>query len=82
MRFSVGAIVGRIVVGLALVLLAAIVMRLVAAMLGPMLPPRFISGVEAGWDLLASAISPGIAGLMALAIVAAAWWVIAGRGRG
>jgi hypothetical protein len=82
MRFSVGAVVGRIVVGLAIVLLGAIALRLVAAMLGPLLPPGFISAVKAGWELLASSISPGIAGLMALAIVGVAWWVIAGRGRG
>jgi hypothetical protein len=82
MHFRFGAVVARVVAVLGVLLLFGLACQLAAAMLGPVLPEKLVAAIDEGWSLLTGIVSPAIGGFMALCIVATAWYVIVGRGRG
>lgn len=81
MRPGIGAVVGRVVAVIAGLLLVGLAMRLVMAMLSPILPPGFMQAVTGGWDLLFGMVGPALPAIMAAIILAAGVWVFIGRRR-
>ena len=75
------AIFGRIVAVVAVLLLVGIVLRLIVAILQPVLPAKFSHDLAAGFDFLYGIVSPAMAAIMAVVILGAIVWVILGRHR-
>ena len=80
-RQSLGPILGRVVTVIAVLLLTGLVLRLVVAILDPVLPDQFMGDVMSGWNMLYSMVSPAMPPIMAVAILCALCWVIAGKRR-
>jgi len=78
---NVGSILSRVVGVVAGLLLAGIVLRLIAAILSPVLPDAFMRDLGAGWNMLYGIVSPVMAPLMAVLILLALSWVVLTRGR-
>lgn len=60
-------------------LLIGIVMRLIVAILSPVLPVWFMDSLTGGWSTLFGIVSPAMAPIMALAILIAIVWVVVGK---
>jgi hypothetical protein len=60
-------------------LFAGLVLKLIAAMLAPVLPGQLYQALSAGWNLLYGLLGPAIAPIMAVVILAALIWVVNGR---
>lgn len=78
---SLGPILGRVVAVIAVLLLIGIVLRLIAAILQPMLPAALMRDLAAGWDMLYGIVSPAMGPIMAIGILCAAVWVVIGMRR-
>ena len=78
-RTSFGSIFTRIITVLAVLVLVGIVLKLLVAILSPVLPAWAMEALSAGWGLLLSVVSPALAAIAALTILAAVVWVFAGR---
>ena len=61
--------------------LTGLVLRLIAAILSPVLPGALMRDLSAGWGLLYGLVAPAMPPIMAVLILAAICWVILGRGR-
>lgn len=81
MRPNLGSIFGRTVAVIAGLLLVGIVLRLIGAVLSPVLPPKFSHDLAAGFDFLYGIVSPAMAAIIAVGILGAVVWVIVGRHR-
>ena len=81
MRHNLGSILGRVVAVIGMLLLVGIVLRLIVAILAPVLPAQFAHDLTGGWDMLYSIVSPAMAPIMAVGILGAIVWVIIGRRR-
>lgn len=60
-------------------LLIGIILRLIVAILQPVLPPGFMGALTAGWNMLFGIVAPAMPAIMAVAILAAICWVVLGR---
>ena len=81
MRHNLGSILGRVVAVIGILLLVGIVLRLIVAILAPVLPAQLSHDLVAGWDMLYGIVSPAMAPIMAVGILGAIVWVIIGRRR-
>jgi hypothetical protein len=64
---------------IATLLLVGIVLRLIVAVLAPVLPAQFTHDLTSGWNMLYGMVSPAMAPIMAVLILGALCWVIIGR---
>jgi hypothetical protein len=78
-RQGLGAVLGRVAAVIGGLLLAGIILRLIVAVLAPVLPPGFMGALTAGWNMLFGIVSPAMGAIMAVVILAAICWVIVGR---
>lgn len=81
MRPNLGTLFGRVVAVIGGLLLAGIVLRLIVAVLQPVLPAKFAHDLAAGFNFLYAIVSPAIPAIGAVGILAALVWVIASRRR-
>jgi hypothetical protein len=81
MRTDFGALVGRVLAVIGGLLVIGIVLRLLVAVLQPVLPPDLMQGLNAGWTMLLAIINPALGPIMAVLILAAICFVILGRRR-
>lgn len=79
MRQGIGSVFFRIAAAVGVVLLVGIVLRLLLAVLSPVLPPGFNRELMAGWELLYSFVAPAMPPIMAAVILGVLIWVFAGR---
>jgi hypothetical protein len=59
-------------------LLFGIVLRLLTAILAPVLPPSLMQDIDAGWVLLHGLVAPAFPAIIAVAILGAIVWAIMG----
>jgi hypothetical protein len=78
LKHGIGAILGRLAAIIAGLLLLGIVLKLLVAVLAPILPAQLAQGLVAGWNLLYSIVSPAIGPIMAVGILLAICWVVVG----
>lgn len=81
MRHGLGPVLVRIAAIITGLLLVGIVLRLMVAILSPVLPSQLSSDLVSGWNTLVSIVSPALAPIFAVAILAAIIWIIIGRRR-
>lgn len=79
MRMTIGQVIGRVLAVLGGLLLIGIVLRLIVAILEPVLPAWFMASLSGGWSTLFGILSPALAPIMALVIVIAGVWIVAGK---
>ena len=72
-------LLGRVLAVIAGLLLFGIVLRLVGAVLSPVLPARLMRDLGAGVTFLYGIISPAMPAVMAVLILAAVFWILVGR---
>ena len=60
------------------ILLGGISLRLLMAIFAPVLPESLMKDLSAGWEMLYNMVSPAMAPIMAIAILAAFVWVVMG----
>ncbi len=72
-------VLGRVLAIIAGLLLVGIVLRLIVAVLSPVLPGALMRDLSAGWNLLYGMVSPAMPAAMAVLILAAVCFVIIGR---
>jgi len=76
-----GPIMGRVAAIIGGLLAVGIVLRLIVAILQPVLPSGLMQSINAGWGMLYAIVAPALAPIIAVGILGAAWWVIASRHR-
>jgi hypothetical protein len=81
MRPELLPILGRALAVLGVLLLVGMVLRLVVAVLQPVLPLFLMAGLADGWATLLGIVAPAVGPIMALVILAAVCWVIVGKRR-
>ncbi|MGB9050565.1 MAG: hypothetical protein WCC47_24915 [Pseudonocardiaceae bacterium] len=59
--------------------LVGIVLRLVGAILTPVLPPTLTQALGAGWQVLYNLVGPAVPAIMAMIILGSLIWIILGR---
>ena len=79
MRPGLGAVLSRIVAIIAGLVVLGVVLKLLAAVLQPVLPGWLFDSLNAGWGLLLGVIGPALAPLAAIGIVGALVWVFMSR---
>jgi hypothetical protein len=79
--FSWGQLLTRALLVIGGLLMVGIVLRLLLAILSPVLPAWFMGDLGKGWELLYSLVSPAMPAVMAAGILAALCWVVIGRSR-
>jgi hypothetical protein len=79
MRAGLGPVVGRVVAVVGGLLLVGLAIRLILAMLLPILPASFMSAVTAGWNTLFGMVGPALPAIAAALILGAIVWIIIGR---
>jgi len=67
-----------VIIIIATLLIAGIVLRLLMAVLTPVLPAKFSEGIAAGWGMLLDMVSPAMGPIMALGILVAVVWIVTG----
>jgi hypothetical protein len=72
-------ILGRVLLVIAGLFAVGIVLRLIVAVLEPVLPASLMRDLGAGWSYLYGIVSPAMPAVMAVLILAAVAWVITGR---
>jgi len=78
---SLGQILQRVAVVIGLILVVGIVLRLLVGILTPVVPGPLMHDLAAGWAMLYQIVSPAMPPIMAVALLAAIWWVVLGRWR-
>jgi len=78
-RQGFGPILGRVLTVIATLLLVGIILRLIVAILAPVLPAQFARDLNSGWQMLYGIVSPAMTPIMAVLILGAICWVIIGR---
>ena len=81
MHRSFGSILGRVAAIVGALLCVGILLRLVVAILQPVLPELLWRDLAAGWELLYSVISPAVPPVIAVGVLCAIGWVILGNRR-
>ncbi|HKR82506.1 MAG TPA: hypothetical protein VJR27_05945 [Candidatus Saccharimonadales bacterium] len=81
MRGGLGLILGRIAGAIGGLLFIGIILRLLVAILQPVLPGGLMQAVSSGWDMLFRIVSPALPAIFAVIILGAVVWVIIGRRR-
>lgn len=81
MRQGLNAALVRVVAVIAGLLLVGIILRLILAILEPVLPAQFTRDLMAGWNLLYSIVSPAMPPILAVGILCGLCWVIVGKRR-
>lgn len=81
MRGTMGPILARVGAVIGVLVAIGIVLRLIVAILQPVLPRGLMQAVVGGWNLVLGIIAPALPPIFAVGIVVAAWWVITGRRR-
>lgn len=79
MRHGMGSILGRVVGVIAGLLLVGIVLRLLLAVLQPVLPDIFMRALQGGWDMLLGILGPALSAICAVVILGALVWVVIGK---
>jgi hypothetical protein len=79
MRSGLGPVVGRVVTVIATLLIAGLVLRLITAVLAPVLPASAMQALTAGWRLLFGLVSPAMAAIVAVAMLGVLCWVLIGK---
>lgn len=79
MRPVLVTVVARLLAILAGLLIVGIVVRLLGAVLRPVLPPELMTALDAGWDTLLALLAPAFGPIMAILILAALVWIAASR---
>jgi hypothetical protein len=72
-------VLGRTLGVLSGLLMAGIVIRLVDAVLRPVLPDFLMNGLDAGWATLIGILRPALGPIMAVLILAGLCWIVASR---
>jgi len=79
MRNGIGPILGRIFGVVAGLMLLGIMLRLLTALLEPVLPAGLMQILTSGWQLLFGLVGGAWAPIAAVFIVCALCWVVLGR---
>lgn len=79
MRTGIGPMLGRIFGVIAGVMLLGIMLRLVTALLAPVLPAELMQMLDDGWQLLFGLVGGAWAPIAAVLIICALCWAILGR---
>lgn len=79
MHRGLTSILGRFIAAIGIILLVGVVLRLIVGILEPVLPAGFMHDLSSGWGLLYSILSPALAPIYALLIVAGFIWVAIGK---
>lgn len=78
-RSALWPLLARITAVIAAVALVGIVLRLVGAILTPVLPPTLTQALGAGWQVLYNLVGPAVPAIMAMIILGSLIWIILGR---
>lgn len=78
-RSGVWPLLARVIGVIAVLLLLGILLKLIGAMLTPLLPPILLHDLGVGGHLLYSVASPALPAVMAVVILGALIWIIIGR---
>lgn len=78
-RFGLWPILGRIIGVIATLAIVGILLRLIGAILTPILPPSFMQALNAGWQKLYNLAGSAVPAIMAIIILGALLWIILGR---
>ncbi|WP_326946672.1 hypothetical protein OG439_46325 [Amycolatopsis sp. NBC_01307] len=81
MKHGSGSVVGRLVAIVAGLVAAGLFLKLLAALLQPVLPPSLWQAVSGGFDLLLSLVGPALIPIAAAVILGGLVWVFVGRRR-
>lgn len=81
MRNGIGAAVGRVLGVVAGLLVFGLGLKLLAALLSPVLPPELLHILSGGWDLLFSLVGGAWPAIGAIFILAVLGLVVLGRRR-
>jgi hypothetical protein len=73
------SVLGRALVAISGLLLFGLVLRLLLAILGPVLPPSLMAALTAGWGTLLGLMGPALPPIMAALILGAICWAFFGR---
>jgi hypothetical protein len=79
MRNSIGPALGRVFGVIAGLMLLGIMLRLVTALLTPVLPAPLMQMLTEGWQLLFSLVGGAWAPIAAVLIICALCWAVLGR---
>ncbi len=78
-RSGLWPLLSRVIGVIAVLALVGILLRLIGAMLTPLVPPILLRDLGAGGQLLYSVASPAVPAVMAVVILGALIWIIIGR---
>jgi hypothetical protein len=78
-RSGLWSLLTRVIGVIAALALIGILLRLIGAILAPVLPPTFMQDLSAGWQLLYGIAGPAVPAVMAVIILGALIWIIIGR---
>lgn len=76
---SARTLLGRVLLVIAGLLAIGIVLRLLVAVLSPVLPASLMRDLGSGWEMLHGLVSPAMPAIMAVLILAALAFVVMGR---
>jgi hypothetical protein len=76
---SARTLLGRVLLVIAGLFVVGIVLRLIVAVLEPVLPAILMRDLGAGWNFLYGIVAPAMPAVMAILILAAVAWVLTGR---
>ena len=79
MRPVLVTVLGRLLGVVGGLLVVGIVIRLLGAVLRPVLPPVLMNGLDAGWGTLIDILTPALGPIMAVLILAGICWVVASK---
>lgn len=74
-----GGLVGRVVSLLGGIVFVVLLVRVLNAILRPILPAGVIGFLGSGVQTLYGYLNPAVPGIAALAVLAAVWWLVMGR---
>lgn len=81
MKHGTGPVIGRLVAIVAGLVVAGLFLKLLAALLQPVLPPSMWQAVSGGFALLLSLLSPALIPIAAAIILGVLVWIFVGRRR-
>ena len=79
MRHPLGPILGRVAAVIGVVMVIGIILRLLLAILTPILPGTTMQALTAGWGLFYGIVSPALPAVIAVGILLAISWIITMR---
>lgn len=81
MNRGFGPILGRVAAVVAGLACMGVMLRLLVAILQPVMPDMLWRNLAAGWDLLYTIISPALPAVIAVGVLCALGWVVLGHRR-